>query len=169
MAEQQLSHDKPMIERVHDILENDKQPKSFYELVDQIIGDQLSDEEKGETMARLYTDMNLDGRFLNIGENAWGLTSWYPIEQREDVALHLTTKKKKKKQTDDDYDDYDELDDELEDLDDDLDEDYDDEDYDDEDYDEDYDDDADADDKEDADHELDDDEDFDDEDEEEGK
>ncbi|MBM7645390.1 DNA-directed RNA polymerase subunit delta [Scopulibacillus daqui] len=166
MTEQQLSHDKPMIERVYDILEEAKQPRNFYELADQIVGNELSDEERVEALARLFTDMNLDGRFLNIGENSWGLTSWYPIEQREDVALHLTSKKKKKKQEDDDFDDYDVLDEDL----DEIDEDFDEEDFDEEDFDEyaDYDDD---DDDKDVDHDLveDEDEDYAEDNEEEGK
>jgi DNA-directed RNA polymerase subunit delta len=125
VATQKLSEYKPMLERFFEQLEGAKQPRTFYEIADQIVDKNMETEEKGEILARLYTNIILDGRFLSLGDNFWGLKRWYPIEQREeDVAMTLAPKRKKKK-ADDDFDDYD---DDLEDYDeldltDDLDED----------------------------------------------
>ncbi|TCP23007.1 DNA-directed RNA polymerase subunit delta [Scopulibacillus darangshiensis] len=121
MTAQDLSEKKPMLEKVFEALQSNKQPKTFYELADQVFTEDITDEEKAEELARLYTNMNIDGRFLSIGDNFWGLKRWYPIEQREeDVAVTLAPKRKKKKQ-EDDFDDYDELDEDIDELNDDFD------------------------------------------------
>lgn len=143
VSAQKVTEQKPMLEKVYDALHNYKQPKTFYELANQVFN-KKSTLDKSEAIARLYTSMNIDGRFLSIGDNYWGLKSWYPLEQREeDVAVTLAPKRKKKKKKDDeDFDDYDELD-EADKLDDDFDDV--DDDFDDKDYDEDLDDDDDDD------------------------
>lgn len=144
---------RPLLEVVHDLLKGGKKPKTFYELIDMVPNLEGDEEEKAEYIARLYTNMNLDGRFLSIGDNFWGLRSWYPVEQREEeVAMTLAPKRRKKKKKDDDYDldEYDELDEEdYDDLDEDYDEDYDGDE--DEDFEDEFDDDDDDDDEEDDD------------------
>lgn len=92
----------------------------------------LSKEEVKTKISQFYTDLNIDGRFLSLGENRWGLRSWYPVDQVDDEAVLFDMpkrKKKKGKKVEDDFDDYEELDEELEDdlLDDDEDVDEDDE------------------------------------------
>ncbi|MDI3327793.1 MAG: DNA-directed RNA polymerase subunit delta [Alicyclobacillaceae bacterium] len=47
----------------------------------------LSDEELEEIVARLYTDINVDGRFLHLGGNVWGLKRWYPTDKTADRAM----------------------------------------------------------------------------------
>ncbi len=114
MTAQKSPDNKPMLEKFFDQLEGAKQPKTFYDIANQIMDHSKDDEEKGEILARLYTNIILDGRFLSVGDNFWGLKRWYPIEQREeDVAMTLAPKRKKKK-SDDEFDDYD---DDLEDYD----------------------------------------------------
>ena len=47
---------------------------------------------------QFYTDMNIDGRFLAIAENQWGLREWYPVEQiEEETAPTVKVRKKKRK------------------------------------------------------------------------
>lgn len=41
----------------------------------------LTDEEVKETVAQLYTEINIDGRFACVGTNLWGLKRWYPIDR----------------------------------------------------------------------------------------
>jgi DNA-directed RNA polymerase subunit delta len=106
-----------------------------------------SEQQKSDLLAQFYTDLNVDGRFITLGANMWGLKRWYPFEQM-DEDIHNEPKKKKKKSKkkldDDDLDLEDDdldldLDDDLDDDDfDDIDEDEDDEDFDleDEDFDE---------------------------------
>lgn len=132
-----------MIDLTYEILLSKKEAMTFKEIWNEICDIlSLSEEEAKEKIAQFYTDLNIDGRFLPLGENRWGLQDWYPIEQVEEDFVTSTKKKKKGKkpvQMDDDLDmeDYDETEDE--DLDyDDLD-DFEDEDFDEEDLDHDFD------------------------------
>ena len=76
----------------------------------------FSDEELRTKLSQFYTDLNIDGRFLCIGENQWGLRAWYPYDQiEEETTPQVKVKKKKAKKTDDDEldaEEYDELDEE---------------------------------------------------------
>jgi DNA-directed RNA polymerase subunit delta len=108
---QQLS----LIEMAYEYMKNSKQPISFNELVSEIksaVG--LSDQEIRSRLAQFYTDLNVDGRFLSLGENRWGLRVWYPVDtQEEEVITPVKPKKKKlKKVVDEDLDDFDEIEDE---------------------------------------------------------
>ncbi|CAB3396310.1 DNA-directed RNA polymerase subunit delta [Kyrpidia spormannii] len=47
----------------------------------------LSDEELDEVIARLFTDINVDGRFIHLGGNVWGLKRWYPTDKTADRSL----------------------------------------------------------------------------------
>lgn len=128
--------EKSKVNQLYDILSQSKEPKSFYELADRVFEKGEIEADNGESLARLYTTLSLDGRFLNVGHNLWALRGWYPLEQREDdVAKTLgDAQYEKNKVADDGFDEYDsdEEDEEEEDLEDDTDEDdYDDHDDDD--------------------------------------
>ncbi|OEF96755.1 DNA-directed RNA polymerase subunit delta [Desulfuribacillus alkaliarsenatis] len=84
----------------------------------------LSQDDLMEVMATIYSEINIDGRFLSIGSNVWGLKRWYPSEKTAKTG----PTPKRFKRNDDDYDDYD-LDDEFY-MDDDYDNDLDDTDID---------------------------------------
>ncbi|WP_455663268.1 DNA-directed RNA polymerase subunit delta [Pradoshia sp.] len=110
----------------------------------------LSDEVVAEKIGQFYTDLNVDGRFISIGDNRWGLKGWYPVEQVEEETVPASKVKKKKGKKvidDEDLDDFDVIDEDEDDLDfDDID-DFDDDDEDDEDLiDDDFDEDVDEDD-----------------------
>jgi DNA-directed RNA polymerase subunit delta len=120
LSQEQLQ-EMSLIELAHAILNNQKQPLSFHDLLTEIA--QLtgrSESEIREKMVQFYTDLNIDGRFLCIGENKWGLRAWYPVEQiEEETAPTIKPKKKKaKKIVDEDLDDFEDLDDEDLDFDD---------------------------------------------------
>ena len=44
----------------------------------------FTEQEINETIAQLYTEINIDGRFACVGTNLWGLKRWYPLEKSED-------------------------------------------------------------------------------------
>ena len=66
---------------------------------------ELSDEALESRMASgFYTDLNIDGSFISLGDNRWGLRAWYPIDSideeiktsMEDEEVKKPRKKRKK-------------------------------------------------------------------------
>lgn len=57
-----------------------------------------------EALPLFYTELNFDGSFISLGDNKWGLRSWYGVDEidEEIIALEETdeddTPKKSKKQ-----------------------------------------------------------------------
>ncbi|MEY8349208.1 DNA-directed RNA polymerase subunit delta [Bacillus cereus] len=104
-----------MIEVVHSVLEDKRQATSFNDLVQeiaQVLG--LSQEQVAAKIAQFYTDLNIDGRFINLGENRWGIRSWYPYEQiDEEILPQPKPKKKRKAEEEEDFDDYEEDEDDF--------------------------------------------------------
>lgn len=77
-----------MIEVAHAILEETGEVSDFTTLLVQVqeyLG--LSEEELEAKMTRFYTDLNIDGSFISLGENRWGLRSWYPIDSIDEEIL----------------------------------------------------------------------------------
>lgn len=122
-----------MIEVAHAILEEKGDTIAFADLTNEIqnyLG--KSDEEVRARLSQFYTDLNEDGSFISLGENVWGLRSWYPYESVDEEVNHpedeedQPTKKKRRKKVnafladvtdDDDVIDYSDDDPEDEDLD----------------------------------------------------
>lgn len=76
------------IDLAYEILKKENQPLPFQDIADQISDIKPRHEDYKEHVARLYTNMNLDGRFISIGEVHWALRSWYPFDQKEaDIEL----------------------------------------------------------------------------------
>lgn len=111
-----------LIEIAFELLRDRKEAIAFKEIMDELTNLlELSDEQVRAKIAQFYTDLNIDGRFLGLGDNRWGLRVWYPIDQvEEEVVTQIKPKKKKAKKVkeDEDLDDYDELDEEEIDYDD---------------------------------------------------
>lgn len=143
-----------MVEVAHAILEEKNEVLDFNQLLVEIQEYmELSDEALEARMARFYTDLNIDGSFISLGDNRWGLRDWYPIDSideeiatsMEDEEVKKPRKKRKKVNafgTEDDLIDYNDDDPEDEEL-------LDDEDLDSDDLDDDMDVDLDDDDEED--------------------
>ena len=143
-----------MVEVAHAILEAKNEVLDFNQLLVEIQEYmELSDEALESRMTRFYTDLNIDGSFISLGDNRWGLRAWYPIDSideeiatsMEDEEVKKPRKKRKKVNAfgsddlidynDDDPEDEELLDDEdldSDDLDDDMDVDLDDDDEEDE-------------------------------------
>ncbi len=72
----------PFVEIAHQLLEELNEPVYYRELMIKIAAiRKMSQEEIDNAIASLYTDINIDGRFLCIGDNVWGLRRWYPMEK----------------------------------------------------------------------------------------
>jgi DNA-directed RNA polymerase subunit delta len=112
--------DMSLVDMAYAIIEsNNKQTVAFTEIMDIIVA--ATGKPQSEVRAKIaqfYTDMNIDGRFLCMGDNRWGLRSWYPVEQaEEDTITQIKPKKKKAKKLKDDDDDFDDDDLDYDDLD----------------------------------------------------
>jgi DNA-directed RNA polymerase subunit delta len=125
-----------MVDIAHMLLSDRNEPVTFLELMNEIAKiKNLSEEEAQQSLVHLYTEINVDGRFVCIGNNTWGLKKWYPVEQFDEAAPAPV--KGKKRVLDEDYEDLDDYDDLEDDYIDDYDEDYVDDEVIDVDYDED--------------------------------
>ncbi|MBS4178037.1 DNA-directed RNA polymerase subunit delta [Lederbergia citrea] len=87
------------VEVAQHIFDEKREPIAFKDLVDEIASIlEISGEELRSRMVQFYTDLNVEGRFLSLGENRWGLREWYPFEQiDEEVFVPAKPKKKKAK------------------------------------------------------------------------
>ena len=77
-----------MIEVAHAILAHHGKAMAFVDLtneVQQYLG--KSDEEIRERLAQFYTDLNVDGSFISLGDNTWGLRAWYPFESIDEATV----------------------------------------------------------------------------------
>lgn len=90
-----------MIEVAHAILEEKGDTMAFVDIANEIqefLG--KSDEEIRERLPQFYTDLNIDGSFISLGDNVWGLRSWYPYESVDEEVNHSdeedTPQRKKK-------------------------------------------------------------------------
>lgn len=87
-----------MIDLATIILEEEKEAIDFNEIFNRISSMKGYSQQQNENyIAQFYTDMNIDGRFMTIGTNKWGLKRWYPVEQLEEEIANLPQKRKKKK------------------------------------------------------------------------
>ncbi|WP_413377848.1 DNA-directed RNA polymerase subunit delta [Alkalihalobacillus sp. 1P02AB] len=117
-----------MVELAYLLMHEKNAAYEYYELLNEVASLKgMSKAEVKERMSFLYTDLNIDGRFLTLGDNRWGLRSWYPLEQVEEEITSSVAKPKKKAKAlaldeDDDLLDEDFEEDEFEDLEDELDE-----------------------------------------------
>ncbi|ANU27453.1 DNA-directed RNA polymerase subunit delta [Planococcus versutus] len=111
--------EESFVDLTYAMLEETHETKTYAELVaeiEKLLG--LAKEDMKNRLVQFYTDLNIDGRFLILGENRWGLREWYPVDQiEEESAPTVKARKKKAKVADDEgFDDLDELalEDELE-------------------------------------------------------
>lgn len=104
-----------MIDVAYEVLLEKKEPVSFQEIIAEVTAAlELSEDEVMEKVSQFYTELNIDGRYLCLGDNKWGLRSWYPYEQSEDEIITIVKPKKKRSKKaalleDDLFDDEDEL------------------------------------------------------------
>ncbi|SDN01598.1 DNA-directed RNA polymerase subunit delta [Bacillus sp. OK048] len=119
-------HELSLIELAYEYLKHSKQPIAFNDLIKEIAAStELKEEQIRSRIGQFYTDINIDGRFLSLGDNRWGLRVWYPVDTAEEevVTVIKPKKKKAKKVVDEDFDDVDEIDEDFDDIDDFVDED----------------------------------------------
>ncbi|WP_103109737.1 DNA-directed RNA polymerase subunit delta [Brevibacillus reuszeri] len=96
-----------LVDIAYEILRETNRTYNFRELMDELVTlRKMTNEQLMAIIAQVYTEINIDGRFVCLGDNVWGLKRWYPTDTVEETQEGGGTKKKKVV-LDDDFDDYD--------------------------------------------------------------
>lgn len=88
----QEKNELSMIEVARAILEVKGRDKEMYfsDLVNDIqVYLEKSDEEIRKALPYFYADLNTDGSFIPLGENKWGLRSWYGVDEIDEEIITL--------------------------------------------------------------------------------
>lgn len=81
--------DLSMVEVAHAILEQEGEVMDFSDIVNatqEYLG--IPDGQIRTSLAQFYTDLNTDGSFISLGENRWGLRSWYALDSINEEVTH---------------------------------------------------------------------------------
>lgn len=79
----------PMVDLAFMVLKSANTPYYYRDLMNEIAKLRgFSEKEINETIAQLYTEINIDGRFACVGTNLWGLKRWYPLERSDDPVAN---------------------------------------------------------------------------------
>lgn len=98
-----------MVDLAYDQLKSKGEPMLYRDLMHQIsMLKGFTEADVKQYIAQLYTEINVDGRFICVGKSLWGLKYWYPIEQSTDAAVAANVKD----DIDNEFDDEDLFDDE---------------------------------------------------------
>lgn len=107
-------YEMALVDIAFELLKEQNRPYNFRELMGSIASlRNMSDEQMMSMIAQIYTEVNIDGRFVCLGDNMWGLKRWYPTETVEESQEGGG---KKKKIITDDFDDDYEMEDEIEEV-----------------------------------------------------
>lgn len=108
-----------LVDIAYEILRETNRTYNFRELMDELVVlRNMTHEQLMAIIAQVYTEINIDGRFVCLGDNIWGLKRWYPTETVEETQEGGVSKKKKAV-IEDDFDDYDSDEDSVEEYEDD--------------------------------------------------
>ncbi|MGI6473220.1 MAG: DNA-directed RNA polymerase subunit delta [Thermoactinomyces vulgaris] len=92
-----------MVDLAYDLLKQKGEAMLYRDIMDEVSSMKgFTKEEAEHYIAQLYTEINIDGRFVCVGRNLWGLREWYPTDQATDSAVAANVKE------DDEYHDLDE-------------------------------------------------------------
>lgn len=85
----QIKTELSMIEVAHAVLEQKGDVMDFADLLSETAGYlELNDSDLEKKMTQFYTDLNIDGSFISLGSNRWGLRSWYAIDSIDEELTH---------------------------------------------------------------------------------
>mgnify|MGYP001205035397 CR=1 FL=1 len=97
---EEVIQETPMVDLTFELIKKRGEPAYFADIAKQIAELKGLDEaEMQDYMAQLYTEVNVDGRFICVGRGLWGLKDWYTVEQGSDAAVAANVK------DDDDFED----------------------------------------------------------------
>ncbi len=78
-----MIENESMTDVAYSILKSSKKIMSFYDLWDKVVMKlQLSSEEEAnDLISYFYTNLTVDGRFVNVGDNNWDLRERVPYDK----------------------------------------------------------------------------------------
>lgn len=81
----EMVDEKSFIDMAYSLLNEKADTMNLYDIIDEFkeLG-HYEDQEVEDRIVQFYTDLNTDGRFLNVGENVWGLRDWYSVDDIEE-------------------------------------------------------------------------------------
>lgn len=81
----EMVDEKSFIDMAYTLLNDKDATMNLYDIIDEFkdLGG-YEFEEIENRVVQFYTDLNTDGRFLNVGENQWGLRDWYSVDDIEE-------------------------------------------------------------------------------------
>lgn len=85
----QKKNELAMVDVAQAILETTGQVMEFNDLLAEVADYlELEDDVLEQEMIQFYTDLNVNGRFISLGDNRWGLRAWYPIDSIDEEITH---------------------------------------------------------------------------------
>lgn len=81
----EMVDEKSFIDMAYTLLNDKQTTMNLYDIIDEFksLGGYEYDDIENRVV-QFYTDLNTDGRFLNVGENQWGLRDWYSVDDIEE-------------------------------------------------------------------------------------
>ena len=81
----EMVDEKSFIDMAYTLLNDKQTTMNLYDIIDEFksLGGYEYDDIENR-IVQFYTDLNTDGRFLNVGENQWGLRDWYSVDDIEE-------------------------------------------------------------------------------------
>lgn len=82
-----------MVDIAFELLSTKGEPLIYAEIMNFVAQKKgFTKDEKHQMMSQLYTEVNIDGRFICVGRNLWGLKRWFPLDQTTDSAIAANVK-----------------------------------------------------------------------------
>lgn len=82
-----------MVDHAYEQLKAAGEPMLYREILKRVAEQKgFTQEDIERYIAQLYTEINIDGRFVCVGRSLWGLKHWYTIEQSTDSAIVANVK-----------------------------------------------------------------------------
>ncbi|TCS95553.1 DNA-directed RNA polymerase subunit delta [Hazenella coriacea] len=82
-----------MVDLTYDLLKDKGEPMHYRDIMNEIAKMKgFTKDDVEQYIAQLYTEVNIDGRFICVGRSLWGVRDWYPTEQATDSAVAANVK-----------------------------------------------------------------------------
>ena len=112
-ANNEIVQEQSMVDIAYDFLQSKGEAMFFQEIVKHVGKYKGFSTDDFNMVAHLFTEINIDGRFVCVGRNLWGLKHWYPVEQSSDSAILANVKEDDELEEDEEYEELEESEEEY--------------------------------------------------------